>query len=164
MALPDMQPAADATRAVPQSFHDGNSRAAHVSEREIAYPDGRLIISRTDLAGIITHANEAFVELSGYTREELIGQPQYILRHPDMPRSTFQDLWQTLQAGNKWHGYIKNLCKDGSHYWVYATAIPNRRGGQVVGYTSVRRKPSRRKVSEMTALYQQWRAAEGDAP
>lgn len=161
MAFPSQQPAADATEVRQHTHHDGSSRQMHVSPREIAYPEGRLIISRTDLNGIITHANEAFVELSGYTREELIGQPHCILRHPDMPRAAFKDLWATVSAGKKWHGYVKNLCKDGSHYWVYATAVPNVRGGKIVGYTSVRRKPSRKKIEEMTALYKQWLAEEG---
>ncbi|MDO5288890.1 MAG: PAS domain-containing protein [Pseudomonadota bacterium] len=160
MALPSQQPAADATEVRQHTYHDGSSREVHVSAREIAYPEGRLIISRTDLNGIITHANEAFVELSGYTRDELIGQPHCILRHPDMPRAAFKDLWATVSSGKKWHGYVKNLCKDGSHYWVYATAVPNVRGGKIVGYTSVRRKPSRKKIEEMTALYKQWLAEE----
>ena len=163
MALPPMQPAADATQARELAYHDGSRRSVQVSQREIAYPEGRLIISRTDLNGIITHANEAFVELSGYTRDELIGQPHCILRHPDMPRAAFKDLWDTVAAGKKWHGYVKNLCKDGSHYWVYATAVPNVRGGKVVGYTSVRRKPSRKKIEELSAVYKQWLAAEGGA-
>lgn len=163
MALPPMQPAPDATESRHHTYHDGSSRTVLISAREIPFPDGRLIISRTDLRGVITHANDAFVELSGYTREELIGQPHNILRHPDMPRAAFKDLWDTVSAGKKWHGYVKNLCKDGSFYWVYATAVPNVRDGKIVGYTSVRRKPSRKKIAEVTALYQQWQAAEGSA-
>ena len=161
MAFPPMQPAADASVARNHSYHDGSSRAVMTSEREIPYPEGRLIISRTDLNGVLTHANEAFVELSGYTREELIGQPHSILRHPDMPRAAFKDLWATVSAGKKWHGYVKNLRKDGSFYWVYATAVPNVRGGKIVGYTSVRRQPSRAKIAEITATYKEWLAKEG---
>lgn len=161
MAFPPMQPAADATLAREHTYHDGSSRTVMLSEREIPYPEGRLIISRTDLDGIITHANDAFVELSGYAREDLIGQPHAILRHPDMPRAAFKDLWTTVAAGKKWHGYVKNLCKDGSHYWVYATAVPNVRGGKIVGYTSVRRQPSRAKIAEITATYKEWLAKEG---
>ena len=164
MALPPMQPAADAVQARQHTYHDGSSRSVQVSDREIPYPEGRLIISRTDLNGVITHANDAFVELSGYAREELIGQPHAILRHPDMPRAAFKDLWDTMLAGNKWHGYVKNLRKDGSYYWVYATAVPNVRNGQTVGYTSVRRKPSRKKINELAAVYKQWLADEGSAP
>lgn len=163
MALPPMQPAADAVEPRQHTYHDGSSREMMISPREIPYPEGRLIISRTDLDGCLTHANDAFVELSGYTREELIGQPHSILRHPDMPRAAFKDLWATVSAGRKWHGYVKNLCKDGSFYWVYATAMPNVRGGRIVGYTSVRRKPSRSKIAAITATYQEWLAAEGSA-
>ena len=161
MVFPPMQPADDAPVAREHTYHDGSSRTVMGSEREIAYPQGRLIISRTDLDGIITHANDAFVELSGYAREDLIGQPHAILRHPDMPRAAFKDLWTTVAAGKKWHGYVKNLCKDGSHYWVYATAVPNVRGGKIVGYTSVRRQPSRAKIAEITATYKEWLAKEG---
>lgn len=163
MALPPMQPAADAVESRHHTYHDGSSREMKISSREIAYPEGRLIISRTDLNGLLTHANDAFIELSGYTREELIGQPHNILRHPDMPRAAFKDLWETVSAGKKWNGYVKNLRKDGSFYWVYATAVPNVRGGKIVGYTSVRRQPSRRKINEITATYQAWKAAEGGA-
>jgi len=138
----------------------GAERRVVVIDREVPYPDGRLIVSRTDPAGVITHANEAFVEMSGYTRDELIGQPHCILRHPDMPAAAFQDLWDTLARGATWQGYVKNLRKDGAYYWVYATAIPNVRGGQVVGYTSVRRKPSRTRVNECIALYARLRAQE----
>jgi aerotaxis receptor len=140
---------------------DGSTRSVTVTDHEIDYPDGKLIVSRTDPEGIITHVNPAFVEMSGYARDELIGQPHHILRHPDMPAAAFKDLWDTVGRGDKWHGYVKNLRKDGAHYWVYATAIPNVRHGQVVGYTSVRRKPSRSKVDHCTALYAQMVAQEG---
>ena len=164
MPFPPQQPAPDATRAHSHTYHDGRTGTLHASARERPYPAGRLIISRTDLNGVITHCNDAFVEISGYERSELIGQPQAILRHPDMPRAPYRDLWATLRAGGKWHGYIKNLCKDGSHYWVYATAVPNRRRGEVVGYTSVRREASRRRIEEAVALYEELSRQEGSAP
>ncbi|HIP73129.1 MAG TPA: PAS domain S-box protein [Anaerolineae bacterium] len=137
------------------TFYDGTSRKVFVTDIETPFPDGQLIVSRTDPEGIITHVNRAFVEMSGYSKEELINQPHYILRHPDMPRAAYKDLWDTVKAGEKWHGYVKNLRKDGGYYLVYATVIPNIRNGEVVGYTSVRRKPSRRKMEEALALYAQ---------
>ncbi len=137
------------------TFYDGSSRKVYVTEIEAPYPDGKLIVSRTDKAGIITHVNRAFVEMSGYSKEELVNQPHYILRHPDMPRAAYRDLWDTVEAGKKWHGYVKNLRKDGGYYLVYATVIPNIRNGEVVGYTSVRRKPSPRKMAEALTLYAQ---------
>lgn len=142
------------------TFYDGTSRKVFVTDIETPYPDGKLIVSRTDPEGIITHVNRAFVEMSGYSREELINQPHYILRHPDMPRAAYKDLWDTVKAGKKWYGYVKNLRKDGGYYLVYATVIPNVRNGEVVGYTSVRRKPSRRKIEEALALYAQMRQEE----
>lgn len=135
------------------SYYEGKQRRVLYTDVETPYPDGRLIVSRTDLAGIITHANESFVEMSGYQREELMHQPHSILRHPEMPAVAFKDLWDTVERGEKWHGYVKNLRKDGGFYWVYATVIPNIRQGKTVGFTSVRRKPSRRKVEEAIALY-----------
>ncbi len=135
------------------TFADSSTRKIYTSNEETYFPDGCLIVSRTDTKGIITHANKSFVEMSGYAIDELIGQPHYILRHPDMPPAAFKDLWDTLNRGEKWHGYVKNLRKDGGFYWVYATAIPNIRKGEVVGYTSVRRKPSLKKVKECESLY-----------
>ena len=157
--LADMAPPAEPHRSAEFTYQDGRRRLLHWSEREVPYPDGRLIVSRTNLDGIITHANDAFVELSGYVREELIGAPHNILRHPDMPRAAFKDLWSTLLDGRKWHGYVKNLRKDGGHYWVYATVVPNVRDGKIVGFTSVRREPSREKVAAAEAQYQEMRGS-----
>lgn len=150
--LPMPKPSASSTEHT-ITFFDGTTRTVYDTGVEHPFPDGSLIVSRTDLEGKITHVNDAFVAISGYTEEELIGQPHAILRHPDMPSAAFADLWNTVKAGKKWHGYVKNLCKDGGHYWVYATVVPNVRRGEVVGYTSVRRKPSRSKVNEAIALY-----------
>ncbi|MGB0468813.1 MAG: PAS domain-containing protein [Pontibacterium sp.] len=141
------------SREVTINYYDGTSRTAVIVDREVPYPDGKLIVSRTDPKGIITHANQAFIDMSGYTTEELIGVNHYILRHPAMPAVAFAGLWETIEAGKKWHGYVKNLRKDGAYYWVKATVIPNIRDGKLVGYTSVRRKPSRSKIKESEALY-----------
>lgn len=158
--LDDMaKPAGDATE-YNLTFFDGTTRTVYDTGVERPYPDGRLIVSRTDLNGVLTHVNDAFVEISGYTEDELIGKPQHILRHPDMPKAAYADLWKTVKEGKKWHGYVKNLCKDGSHYWVYATVVPNVRRGQTVGYTSVRRKPSRSKIEEAAAQYLTMKGAE----
>ena len=135
------------------SLYGYSSRKVFYTDIETPYPDGKLIVSTTNPEGIITHVNRAFVEMSGYTEEELIGMPHSILRHPDMPAAAFKDLWETIQRGEKWQGYVKNLRKDGGYYWVKATVIPNVRGDKVVGYTSVRRKPSRTKVDECIKLY-----------
>ncbi len=134
-------------------YHDGTERKILVSDIEVPYPEGRLIVSSTDPEGVITHVNQSFVDMSGFREEELVGQPHYILRHPDMPPAAFKDLWDTVKAGARWQGYVKNLRKDGAYYWVYATVIANIRKGEVRGYTSVRRKPSRKKVEECIALY-----------
>jgi aerotaxis receptor len=159
MALPST-PAQEAKL----TYTDGSTRTVYTTDVEVPFPAGRLIVSRTDLEGIITHANDAFVEMSGYLREELIGAPHHILRHPSMPKIAFKGLWDDLAARKKWHGYVKNLRKDGAFYWVYATAVPNVRNGVVVGYTSVRRKPSRTRIAELEPVYKQWLDEEGAAP
>ena len=131
-----------------------------MTDIETAYPEGKLIVSRTDTLGVVTQCNQAFIEMSGYTESEILGQPHCILRHPDMPKAAYADLWATVGAGKKWHGYVKNLRKDGGYYWVHAVVVPNVRDGQIVGYTSVRRKPSRSKVNEAIALYVEMKAKE----
>ncbi|MDP2902021.1 MAG: PAS domain-containing protein [Methylovulum sp.] len=129
------------------------TRVILYTDIETPFPEGRLIVSTTDKDGIITHVNKAFVEMSGYAEDELLGSPHSILRHPDMPSVAFKDLWDTVNSGKHWQGYVKNLRKDGGYYWVKATVISNIRQGKVVSYTSVRRKPSRTKVEECIKLY-----------
>jgi PAS domain S-box-containing protein len=142
------------------TYHDGTSRRVIVTDRETAFPIGELIVSQTDRAGIITMCNEAFVRMSGFSEHDLLGEPHSILRHPQMPRAAFADLWDTVGRGERWTGYVKNLRKDGGFYWVYATVIPKLRAGQIVGYTSVRRQPSRARVEAAAALYRSMMAAQ----
>ncbi len=111
-----------------------------VTDFEIEVPDGRFIYSTTDLKGRITSVNDLFVELSGFSREELVGQPHNIVRHPHMPAEAFADLWRELKNGRPWNGYVKNRRKDGGYYWVHAFASPIRSNGEITGYESVRRR------------------------
>lgn len=134
-------------------YFNGIARNVMWSDDEEPFPDGRLIVSRTDNDGIITRVNQSFVDMSGYREEELIGAPHCILRHPDMPAAVFRSMWETISGGSKWQGYVKNLRKDGRFYWVHATVVPNLREGRIVGYTSVRSKPSAARVRECAALY-----------
>lgn len=153
--LQDMKPddiVGDYKETTLNLFRFGKRRVLY-TEIETPYPDGKLIVSTTDKSGVITHVNQSFIDMSGYTEEELINSPHSILRHPDMPPAAFKDLWDTVNRGDKWQGFVKNLRKDGGYYWVKATVIPNIRKGEVVGYTSVRRKPSRIKVYECIKLY-----------
>jgi len=142
-----------AYKEITLELYGGLRRVILYTEIETSYPDGKLIVSTTDKDGIITHANKAFVEMSGYTEAELMGSPHSILRHPDMPSAAFKELWDTVNRGEYWQGFVKNLRKDGGYYWVKATVIPNIRQGNIVSYTSVRRKPSRTKVEECIKLY-----------
>lgn len=134
-------------------YFEGTSRRLLVTDVETRFPTGELIVSQTDVPGNITMCNEAFVHMSGWSREELMGAPHSILRHPDMPKAAFADLWTTIEQGKRWSGYVKNLRRDGGFYWVYATVIPKIVDGVVVGHTSVRREPSRDKVEELAAVY-----------
>lgn len=119
-----------------------------------------ILMSTTDLESYIRYANPAFEDASGYTCEELIGQPHNLVRHPDMPREAFADLWSTLKAGQPWTGMIKNSRKNGGYYWVKGNAAPVFSGGKVSGYVSVRTTPDRSDVQQAEALYAQMRAGE----
>lgn len=105
---------------------------------EIEVPENELIVSRTDLNGVITYANELFADISGYEVDELIGKNHNIIRHPDMPRSVFKQLWDDLKNNGKWSGYVKNLRKDFSFYWVFAEISGVYKDGKLVEYKSIR--------------------------
>jgi len=122
-----------------------------ITNKEYELPDGAAIISHTDSKGRITDCNEEFVIASGFTREELIGEPHNMVRHPDMPSAAFEDMWNTLKRGRPWSGIVKNRRKNGDHYWVRATASPLAGGN---GYMSVRTKPTRKEVAAAETLYQ----------
>ena len=108
------------------------------TQREVPFPPNCYLVSKTDLKGAITHANDAFVEISGFTRAELIGSNHNMVRHPDMPMAAFADLWQTVKSGLPWRGAVKNRCKNGDYYWVEAFVVPLKKNGEITGYMSVR--------------------------
>ncbi len=125
-----------------------------VTQVETLLPKDQFIYSRTDLKGIIVEANQAFADISAYTREEMIGQPHNLVRHPDMPPQAFEDMWRDLKAGRPWRGLVKNRRKDGGFYWVVANASPVRENGKIVGYQSVRTCPERHEVEAATVAYE----------
>ncbi len=124
-----------------------------VTNKEVEMKEGSILVSITDTRGIITMCNQDFIDISGYAENEILGQPHNLVRHPDMPAAAFQDLWETIQAGKPWIGYVKNRCKNGDFYWVTANATPITENGQVTGYMSVRYKPSRAEIAGAEALY-----------
>jgi len=130
----------------------------------IEYPlqDGQSIVSKTDTKGRITYVNPTFIEVSGFSEEELIGKAHNIVRHPDMPPEAFADLWQTLQAGQPWTGLVKNRRKNGDFYWVVANVVPIKEAGVTVGYMSVRTRPARDQVERAETLYKGMRAGRAD--
>ncbi len=128
-----------------------------ITQREYPFPDGVTLMSTTDTQSHVRYANEAFVAVSGFEREEIIGQPHNLVRHPDMPVEAFADMWATLQAGQSWTALVKNRRKDGDHYWVRANATPVERNGQVTGYMSVRTRPTAEEVATAEALYRRFR-------
>ena len=120
--------------------------------RVIELRDGQLIVSRADEAGRIVFANPDFVEISGFSEAELLGQPHNIIRHPDMPAEAYKDLWRTIGRGEPWTGLVKNRRKNGDHYWVRANVTPILEGGKPRGYMSVRTKPSAAEAAAAEAL------------
>ena len=129
--------------------------------RERTFAPDEIIVSKTDLKGVITYANDVFVRVSGYGEDELLGQPHNLIRHPDMPRCVFKLLWDTLGAGQEIFAYVVNLARNGDHYWVLAHVTPVcGSGGRIVGYHSSRRVPSRPAVEAAAGLYALLRAEE----
>jgi methyl-accepting chemotaxis protein len=124
-----------------------------VTQRQVELKDTTRIVSKTDLKGAITFVNDEFLDISGFTEEELFGQNHNIVRHPDMPPEAFADLWATVKAGKPWIGIVKNRCKNGDYYWVEAVVSPVMENGQNAGYISVRKKASREQIEEATRYY-----------
>jgi aerotaxis receptor len=135
-----------------------------VTQVEVPFPKGRYIVSRTDLKGMTTYANDTFVHLSGFTREELIGKNHNVVRHPDMLPGAFAWLWDTIKEGRPWRGIVKNRCKNGDFYWVDALVVPVLQNDQITGYMSVRTEPTRQQVADAEALYRQLKEGKAKIP
>jgi PAS domain S-box-containing protein len=131
------------------------------TQREIILDENDFIVSKTDRKGKITYCNEIFIRISGYEEDELLDQPHNIVRHPNMPRSVYRYLWNTLQAEKEFFGLVKNLCKNGDYYWTFANVTPSYNvDHEVIGYYSVRRKPNPDFVKMIEAVYAQMIAEE----
>ena len=128
-----------------------------VTQREFDYDDDVTLMSMTDTQSYVTYANSAFIQVSGFERDEIIGKPHNLVRHPDMPKEAFADMWRTLKEGQSWSALVKNRRKNGDHYWVRANATPVHRNNQLVGYMSVRTKPSRHEIEAAEVLYRDMR-------
>jgi aerotaxis receptor len=129
-----------------------------VTQRDFPFPTGETLVSTTDLQGRILYCNAAFVEVSGFERDELLGQPHNMIRHPDMPEEAFRDMWETIQHGHPWSAMVKNRRKNGDHYWVVANVTPLLDAqGAPTGYMSVRTQPSADAVASAESLYRRLR-------
>ncbi len=135
-----------------------------VTQVEVPFPRGRYIVSRTDLKGITTYANDTFVDISGFAREELIGKNHNVVRHPDMLPGAFAWLWDTIKEGRPWRGMVKNRAKNGDFYWVDALVVPVLKNNQTIGYMSVRTEPSRQQIADAEALYRQLKEGKASIP
>ena len=131
-----------------------------MKEEETILDDYAFLVSETDEKGIIRFANRDFCNIAEYNLEELIGKPHNIVRHKDMPKVAFKDLWETVAKGNIWTGYVKNATKDGGYYWVFATVYPFESSDGSNGYLSCRRKPTTEEIQKAERLYEQWRKEE----
>ena len=128
-----------------------------VTNVEKLLADDSLIVTKTDLKGRITYVNRDFIEISGFSEKELLGEPHNLVRHPDMPSEAFKDLWDTMKQGRPWTGFVKNRCKNGDFYWVLANVAPIVERGQVSGYISVRRKPNPSAVAQAEEIYRRFK-------
>tara|TARA_B100001939_G_scaffold304515_1_gene282904 strand:+ start:3274 stop:3792 length:519 start_codon:yes stop_codon:yes gene_type:complete len=133
-------------------------------QNEVTFDDSEIIVSKTDLKGKITYANHVFMKVSGYSETELLGKPHNIIRHPDMPRAVFKLLWDRIQQKKEVFAYVKNACKDGRYYWVFAHVTPTLDlHGNIIGYHSSRRTPNRKVLPIIEDLYAGLRQIEQQA-
>ncbi|MGR9012510.1 MAG: methyl-accepting chemotaxis protein [Gammaproteobacteria bacterium] len=128
-----------------------------ITSVEHVLDDTASIVTKTDLKGMITYAGDDFIQISGFTRDELIGSSHNIIRHPEMPVEIFEDLWKSIKVGRPWSGVIKNRCKNGDFYWVLANITPYYENDELIGYMSVRSKPSQKQVAEAADAYEKIR-------
>ncbi|WP_252492060.1 PAS domain-containing protein [Escherichia coli] len=135
-----------------------------VTGRNLELPKDANILSTTSPQSHITYVNPDFIKISGFTEEELLGQPHNIVRHPDMPPAAFEHMWSTLKSGRSWMGLVKNRCKNGDHYWVSAYVTPIAKNGSIVEYQSVRTKPEPEQVLAAEKLYAQLRSGKAARP
>jgi aerotaxis receptor len=135
-----------------------------ITQRERTFPAQQRLISTTDARGVITYCNEAFVEISGFTHDELLKAPHNTVRHPDVPSAVFEHMWSTLKQGLPWMGIVKNRCKNGDHYWVNAYVTPIFDNKQVIGFESVRIKPTAEQIRRAEALYQRLNSGKAAVP
>jgi aerotaxis receptor len=135
-----------------------------VTQTERPFPKGEYIVSKTDLKGITTYANDTFVKICGFSTGELIGRNHNVVRHPDMPPQAFAWLWNTIKDGRPWRGVVKNRCKNGDYYWVDALVVPVRKNNQTIGYMSVRTEPTREQIAAAEPLYKSLNASGASIP
>lgn len=128
--------------------------------KEVTLDKSTMIVSETNKKGLITYVNDDFCKIAGYTKDELIGQPHNMVRHPDMPKLAFKDLWATVKKGNTWKGIVKNFTKDGDYYWVSATAFPVIKTNGKTRLISIRTKPTAKEVENAKKLYKQMKGEE----
>jgi aerotaxis receptor len=128
-----------------------------LKNREIELNKKMMIVSETNEKGIITYANNDFCTIAGFSKEELIGKPHSLVRHQDMPKAAFEDLWRTVKAGKIWNGIVKNRTKNGGYYWVNATAYPSKTKNGEIRYISVRVKPTKEEIEKAEKLYKSMR-------
>jgi PAS domain S-box-containing protein len=160
-ARPDEKRQAGTTGAGEQDHGIMSAAATRPTGVERTFDEDEIIVTKTDLKGLITYANPVFLRISALTEEEAIGKPHSLIRHPDMPRAVFKLLWDSLKNQQELFAYVVNLAADGAHYWVLAHVTPSFDSrGAVVGYHSNRRKPERAAIAAATELYGQLRAEE----
>ncbi len=153
----DTQPAPGSAR--------GARRSLQPTGVERTFPPDDLIVSKTDRRGVITYANDVFLQVSAYQLDEVLGQPHNLIRHPEMPRALFALLWETLAEGRELFAYINNLASDGGHYWVLAHITPSYgAAGRVVGYHSNRRRPAPSAIARIEPLYRRLLTEEARHP
>ncbi|NDC36706.1 MAG: PAS domain S-box protein [Proteobacteria bacterium] len=124
------------------------------TNREVFFEENEIIVSKTDTRGRMTYVNDVFLRIAGYSEDECLGKPHSMIRHPDMPRAVFKLLWETIASGSEIFAYVKNMTKNGDHYWVIAHVTPTRGAdGSIMGYHSNRRVPERTAIERIQGIY-----------